>query len=64
MLAKGLTPILNVSSMQESFAWFAKLGWQEGWEWGIRRIQATTPGVMHVRHPDGHVFRVSKGEGH
>jgi hypothetical protein len=26
MLAKGLTPILNVSNIQESFAWFEKLG--------------------------------------
>ena len=48
MLAKGLTPILNVSNMQESFAWFEKLGWQKGWEWGA----------------DGHVFRVSQGEDH
>ena len=34
MVAKGLTLILNVSSMQESFAWFEKLGWQKSWEWG------------------------------
>jgi len=27
MRAEGLTPILNVSSMEESFRWFAKLGW-------------------------------------
>ena len=25
----GLTPILNVSSLSESFAWFEKLGWQK-----------------------------------
>jgi len=25
---------LNVSSIQESFAWFEKLGWTKGWEWG------------------------------
>ena len=30
----GLTPILNVSSMPESFAWFEKLGWQKHWAWG------------------------------
>jgi hypothetical protein len=34
MLAKRVTPILNVSSIQESFAWFAKLGWEKAWEWG------------------------------
>ena len=130
MHAKRLTPILNVSDIQQSFAWFEKLGWQKGWDWGspptfggvcsgeceiflcqdgqggrgksplpttrgfdeaedhgvwmsiwvddvdeIHRhcleqgIEITWPptdepwGVreMHVRHPDGHVFRISQG---
>ena len=131
MLAKRLTPILNVSNIQESFAWFEKLGWKKGWDWGepptfggvlsghseiflceggqggrgksaskstfgprgdetgdkgvwmsiwvddvdsIHRhclqqgIEVTWPPTdmpwavreMHVRHPDGHVFRVSQ----
>jgi len=30
----GLTPILNVTNIAESFAWFEKLGWQKLWEWG------------------------------
>jgi catechol 2,3-dioxygenase-like lactoylglutathione lyase family enzyme len=34
MQAKSLTPILNVSNIQESFAWFEKLGWAKGWDWG------------------------------
>ena len=34
MLAKRVVPILNVSDMQASFAWFQKLGWQKGWDWG------------------------------
>jgi len=34
MLAKGLTPILNVSDLRQSFAWFEKLGWQKSWDWG------------------------------
>src|SRR6478672_11955953 len=34
MLAKGLTPILNVSNMARSFEWFEKLGWAKAWEWG------------------------------
>lgn len=33
--AKAITPILNVSDMQQSFAWFEKLGWSKGWDWGI-----------------------------
>jgi catechol 2,3-dioxygenase-like lactoylglutathione lyase family enzyme len=130
MIAKGLNPILNVSSVVESFAWFEKLGWRQGFDWGSpptfgsvcsgkfeiflcqgaqgsrgksdlattdkstdqadkgvwmsvwvddvnavhqhcleQGLEVTMPptdepwGVreMHVRHPDGHVFRISKG---
>ena len=34
MKIEGLTPILNVSNIQESFAWFQKLGWERIWDWG------------------------------
>jgi catechol 2,3-dioxygenase-like lactoylglutathione lyase family enzyme len=34
MNVKHLTPILNVSSLEESFAWFAKLGWAKRWTHG------------------------------
>lgn len=34
MDAKGLTPILNVSNMQQSFEWFQKIGWKKLWDWG------------------------------
>jgi hypothetical protein len=128
MQAKGLTPILNVSNIVESFAWFEKLGWTKGFDWGTpptfgsvcsgqceiflcqgaqggrgksasptteddsldkgvwmsiwvddvdavyrhclaQGIEVTMPptdepwGVreMHVRHSDGHVFRISRG---
>ena len=131
MQFKRLTPILNVSNIEESFAWFEKLGWQKGWDWGspptfggvcagdceiflclggqggrgpsghlktfgpgsneaeeravwmsvwvddvddvYRRcveqgLEVTYPPTdmewnvreMHVRHPDGHVFRISR----
>jgi catechol 2,3-dioxygenase-like lactoylglutathione lyase family enzyme len=134
MNAKGLTPILNVSDIQQSFAWFAKFGWKKAWDWGspptfgavcsgkyeIFLCQGAQGGrgkspvkmtfgpegdetgdkgvwmslwvddvdavhqhcleqgldiawpptnmpwnvrEMHIRHPDGHVFRVSKGIG-
>jgi predicted enzyme related to lactoylglutathione lyase len=111
MRARGITPILNVSDMDASFAWFEKLGWRRLWDyddpptfgavgngdcemflclngqgqqvwisiwvddvdevhracqshgfdvpmpptdepWNVRE--------MHVRHPDGHVFRISR----
>ena len=137
MNAQGLTPILNVSNIRDSFAWFERLGWKKKWDWGdpptfgcvrsgsceiflcencqggrgksnlpmtrgiygaevadkgiwmsiwvsdvdeIHRlclkegIEVTYPpadepwGVreMHIRHPDGHVFRISRGvnQGH
>ncbi len=34
MNAKGLTPILNVSAIAASFAWFRKWGWTKCWDWG------------------------------
>ena len=34
MNVQGLTPILNVSNIAESFAWFEKLGWEKAWDWG------------------------------
>ena len=34
MLAHAVTPILNVSDIVESFAWFEKLGWTKGFDWG------------------------------
>jgi len=132
MVAKRLTPILNVSSLQQSFGWFEKLGWKFGWGWGDeptfggvcsgnceiflcqggqggrgkgenkrtfgeeggqerdkgvwmsiwvddvdavyercveQGLDVTFPPTdmewnvreMHVRHPDGHVFRISRG---
>lgn len=134
MLAHALNPILNVSDMAESFAWFEKLGWKEKWSWddpptfggvcsgecsiflslngqggrgkgentttfgaegdrcddkGVwmsiwvddvdaeyrnciaQGIEVTWPPTdhpwgareMHVRHPDGHVFRISQSLG-
>ncbi len=133
MEAKSLTPILNVSDLASTFAWFEKWGWKKLWDWGTpptfgavgsgkeaciflckgaqggrgrgentttfqiegdeqgdkgvwmsvwvddvdamhkhcvaAGMEITFPptdmpwGVreMHLRHPDGHVFRVGKG---
>ena len=132
MQAKRLSPILNVTNIQESFAWFEKLGWTKAWDWGEpptfggvcsgeceiflcqngqggrgrsdftatfgpgsneaaekavwmsiwvedvdtihqrcvqQGLDVTWPPTdmpwnareMHVRHPDGHVFRISRG---
>jgi catechol 2,3-dioxygenase-like lactoylglutathione lyase family enzyme len=132
MNAQQIVPILNVSDMAETFAWFEKWGWRKLWDWGSpptfgavgsgqaeiflclngqggrgrgantttfqnRDDQAADRGAwmsvfvedvdavhrqcvaagldvtfpptnmewrvreMHVRHPDGHVFRVGTG---
>ena len=130
MIAHAVTPILNVSNMQQSFDWFVKLGWEKAWDWGDpptfgavcsghvqiflcldgqggrgkssytktfgegeaadkgvwmsiwvddvdvihehclkEGVEVTWPPTdepwnvreMHIRHPDGHVFRISKG---
>ena len=131
MQVQALTPILNVSDIVASFAWFAMLGWTKGFDWGTpptfgsvcsgkceiflcqgaqggrgrsaltstadddsaekgvwmsmwvddvdavhghcvaQGLDVTMPptdqpwGVreMHLRHPDGHVFRISRGSG-
>jgi hypothetical protein len=34
MEAKGLTPILNVSDIATTVAWFEKWGWKKLWDWG------------------------------
>ena len=34
MKVEQLIPILNVSNLEESFAWFEKLGWKKAWDWG------------------------------
>ncbi len=131
MQVHHLTPILNVTDIQATFAWFEQLGWKKGWEWGEpagfggvcsgdceiflcqggqggrgkgqnrqtfempesetadrgvwmswwvddvdefhqhciqQGIEVTWPPTdmpwnvreMHIRHPDGHVFRVGK----
>ena len=33
MIVHAVTPILNVSSLKESFAWFEKLGWSKTFDW-------------------------------
>jgi len=34
MSVHAVTPILNVSSFDESVAWFEKWGWKKLWAWG------------------------------
>ena len=111
MAIKGITPVLNVSDVPKTLAWFESLGWERGFTWndggmiegaGDRSAPGDdqTDGVwmswwidsaqsldelhakavslgysvtmpptnepwgvreFHLRHPDGHMFRVSAG---
>ena len=58
-----LTPILNVSDVSASLDWFEALGWERGIAWDYERGMPPTDeprGIreFHLRHPDGHTFRV------
>jgi catechol 2,3-dioxygenase-like lactoylglutathione lyase family enzyme len=57
MQAKGLTPILNVSDLQQSFAWFERLGWTKGWDWG------DPPDFGGVRSGECRIFLCLNGQG-
>ena len=57
MFARGLTPILNVSDLRQSFAWFEKLGWNKRLEWG------DPPGFGSVRSNACEIFLCEGGQG-
>lgn len=57
MKLERLIPILNVSNLQESFAWFEKLGWTKGWEWG------EPPDFGGVSSGECEIFLCQNGQG-
>jgi len=57
MRARRLTPILNVSDIRQSFAWFEKLGWKKAWEWGA------PPSFGGVCSGDCEIFLCENGQG-
>ena len=46
MKIEGLTPILNVSNILESFEWFEKLGWKKLWDWCSKEGAPVTFGAV------------------
>lgn len=56
-----VTPILNVSDLQASFDWFAKLGWEKGWDWCPPDADSPTFGA--VRADDHEIFLCVDGQG-
>ena len=57
MNVKNLVPILNVSNLQESFAWFGKLGWEKSWDWG------DPPDFGSVCNGEYQIFLCQNGQG-
>jgi hypothetical protein len=57
MNAHGVTPILNVTDIAASFAWFDKWGWRKMWEWG------TPPSFGAVRSGVVQIFMCQGGQG-
>lgn len=57
MRVEHITPILNVSDLARSFAWFASLGWTKAWEWG------SPPGFGAVRNGHFEIFLCVGGQG-
>jgi catechol 2,3-dioxygenase-like lactoylglutathione lyase family enzyme len=57
MICHGITPILNVSNIAETFAWFEKLGWKKIWDWG------DPPGFGAVRSGVSEIFLCEGGQG-
>ena len=57
-----VVPILNVSDIRESFAWFAKLGWREGFEWSPDESDAR-PGFGSVEAGGCEIFLCRDSQG-
>ena len=57
MKVQRLTPILNVSSLEESFGWFEKLGWRRVFDWG------EPPSFGGISNGEVTVFLCQNGQG-
>jgi hypothetical protein len=57
-----LVPILNVSDIGESFAWFEKLGWRKGFEWNPDASEAG-PDFGSVESAGSEIFLCRDGQG-
>ncbi|MBI2677286.1 MAG: bleomycin resistance family protein [Candidatus Koribacter versatilis] len=57
MRVEGITPILNVSDIQATFAWFEKWGWKKLWDWG------TPPSFGAVGSGNAEIFLCLGGQG-
>ena len=57
MIAHAVNPILNVSSFEESVAWFEKIGFHKMWDWG------EPPTFGAVKSGNVEIFLCLRGQG-
>ena len=60
MPVENVTPILNVSNVLESIAWFEKLGWRKGFVWPADDAE---PGFGSVSSVKAEIFLCRDGQG-
>ena len=56
MKLTGLTPIVNVSDVPASLAWFEALGWERGFVWGPEGFGADEPVFASVGSGEQEIF--------
>ena len=64
MRVDHVVPVLNVSDVGASFAWFAKLGWSKRFDWHAPASDPTGPpdfGAVHCGHHE--IFLCRDGQG-
>ena len=57
MKVTHITPVLNVSDLAGSFAWFEKWSWKKLWEWG------SPPGFGAVQAGECEIYLCQGGQG-
>src|SRR6185436_4857402 len=60
MPVQNLTPILNVTNIPDSMAWFEKLGWRKGFVWPDA---SEAPGFGSVCSGKAEIFLCHGGQG-
>ena len=56
MRVDGITPILNVSDVKASLAWFEALGWERGLVWDEQGFGADDPTFASIRSGKAEIF--------
>jgi catechol 2,3-dioxygenase-like lactoylglutathione lyase family enzyme len=56
MRVDGITPILNVSDVKASLAWFEALGWERGFVWDEQGFGADDPTFASIRSGEAEIF--------